>query len=698
MRSLVQYLVCVVLAVSTLSSTGVAGGPENLLLVVNSESPSSLMIANHYIDLRGIPERNVVYLSEIPDREVIDVKVFKSKILEPILSQIEQRKLTGNIDYIVYSADFPTIIGIKSHQTKLLKMAEEQGTPIGGNKKIYNAQASINSVTYFAQAVMQDEPAYMLLNSNYYYRGNASEILKTPFLGETQKSYLAAVEKIKSDTDAAVAELGKLREQHPNQVAVLVQLAKAHAENMDFEEATEAMKAAITSGWSFRQIVEADPILSKAISSSSGFAAVVNQVPDEPIQMMPSIGFKRNRFWTQSGSYNRAPDQGRTYFLSTVLAVTRNHGCTERDALNSLKRNAVVDGTKPSGTFFFADTKDVRNRTRKPNYPAAIDALERLGMKAEIITERIPAKQSSVLGLTNGTAAFKWSSSGSKLLPGAICDNLTSHGGMLNRKSQTKCTAFIAVGAAGASGTVVEPYAIQAKFPHPMIHAHYARGCTLAESFYQSVHGPFQLLIVGDALCQPFASIPTCEFTGIKPQSVIKGEVEVGLDFSKSLVPSKAVELYLDGLRVSLKPASDTLKFDTTKIPDGYHELRIVPIADNALETTGRGVFPVFVNNHGNRVNLQSEKSSFKSTDQIVVRVQSNYGNRVVLRQNVRKLGEKTGKEAEFSIPAEALGRGPVELTAVALDENDIPVTSVPLKLKITGEIAKTKRQTETKK
>ena len=76
-----------------------AGGPENLLLVVNADSPSSLLIANHYISLREIPERNVVYLSDIPDREIIDVAKFKSKILEPILGAIQERKLAGNIDY-----------------------------------------------------------------------------------------------------------------------------------------------------------------------------------------------------------------------------------------------------------------------------------------------------------------------------------------------------------------------------------------------------------------------------------------------------------------------------------------------------------------------------------------------------------------------------------------------------------------------
>jgi len=38
-----------------LGSTAAAGGPENACLVVNADSASSKMIANHYIAMRKIP-------------------------------------------------------------------------------------------------------------------------------------------------------------------------------------------------------------------------------------------------------------------------------------------------------------------------------------------------------------------------------------------------------------------------------------------------------------------------------------------------------------------------------------------------------------------------------------------------------------------------------------------------------------------
>ena len=50
---------------------------------------------------------------------------------------------------------------------------------------------------------------------------------------------------------------------------------------------------------------------------------------------------------------------------------------------------------------------------------------------------------------------------------------------------------------------------LQQKFPLPFIHDHYAQGCSLAEAFYQSVWGPYQLLILGDPLTRPFAHFST---------------------------------------------------------------------------------------------------------------------------------------------------------------------------------------------
>ena len=669
-----------------LVNTVYAGGPENLLLVVNANSPSSLLLANHYISLRNIPEINVIYLDNVPNQELSTLAKFRETIMVPIVEQVEARQLS-NIDYIVYSSDFPSLYHIGPHVDKLFSEAKKLGKS-AGSKKLFNHHASLNSLTYYARQVLVDDPTYISLNSNAYYRGPARTILRTPFLGEDQTKFQEAKRLGTSgDYQSAIEALIELEKRNPNQVALLYSLAQLHAQNGESKEAAKWLGRAVSQGWVYRTQTESDKAFAKAIDDPV-FRGILNRIPDEPFEFAPAMGFKSRYSWANNGSKNGSPTSGRRYFISTVLGVTRNYGCTEREALGALKRNAVVDGTHPNGIFYFADTKDVRNRTRKPNYKSAINALEALGMKTRVITDKIPIKQDRVMGLTNGTARFNWNAGGSTLLAGAICDNLTSHGGMLNRASQTKCTTFLAAGAAGASGTVIEPYALQAKFPHPMIHARYAKGCTLGEAFYQSVHGPFQLLIVGDALCQPFANKPTFQADGLKAQETVSGTVEVNLDYSESPVAVGDVEVYLDGKLINRVRQLESVKFNSSHLPDGYHELRIVAIADNLLETTGGKIFPIVVANKEQQVNVSLDSKSYKESDTVTVQVESNFGERLVLKQNFRELGSAEGRKAKFKLSAANLGRGPVKLTAFAMDENDVAVSSVPYAIQIIGPLS----------
>ena len=135
--------------------------------------------------------------------------------------------------------------------------------------------------------------------------------------------------------------------------------------------------------------------------------------------------------------------------------------------------------------------------------------LQEHGVRGEIVDGSLPQGRDDVLGLVAGSAGFDWPASQSRILPGAICEHLTSFGGVMQENAgQTPLTEFLRHGGALSSGTVTEPYAIAAKFPLPFLHDHYAQGCSAAEAFYQSLSGPYQLLIVGDPLCTPWASRP----------------------------------------------------------------------------------------------------------------------------------------------------------------------------------------------
>ena len=134
------------------------GGPENLLLVVNTNSWASQTVANHYIHLRQIPADNVCYLDWNGGVGRTDVANFRREILAPALRHIAQRGLDGQIDYIVYSSDFPTGVEVDSYVRGV--NLPSQLTP----------SASINSATYFWQAIINHSPLVVGLENNHYMR------------------------------------------------------------------------------------------------------------------------------------------------------------------------------------------------------------------------------------------------------------------------------------------------------------------------------------------------------------------------------------------------------------------------------------------------------------------------------------------------------------------------------------------------
>jgi uncharacterized protein (TIGR03790 family) len=554
------------------SPASAGGGPENVLLIVNSGSESSLTIANHYIQMRKIPAQNVVYLNWKGGKSAAAGKRFRSRILMPILKAIEDRHITPQIDYVIYSSDFPWRIDLQG-------LFPDEKLP-----RPFDATASITGATYLTPMIVGENSAIVAPNINWYVPGPID----------------------------------------PNMM-VCQQLANVQ-----------------------------------------------------------SRGFRSRYLWDRNGNQTKDVNAGQRYLLSTMLGVTSGRGNTVDEVLSYLRRAVAADGKRPRGTIYFMANSDVRSKPRDKCFAGVAAQINRLGVRALEQRGTIPKGAKDVVGLTTGVKQFDWPASGSVILPGAICEHLTSYGGDFSTDAfQTPLSEFLRHGAAGASGTVKEPSPMQAKFPLPSIHLHYVRGCSLAEAFYQAVSGPYQLLIVGDPLCQPWARFPTVTLEGIKPGQEVRGSISIA---PSGTAPGgqglRAIDLFVDGRLAGRLAPGAKLNLDSSKLADGYHELRLVGIDAGTIETQGRIIVPLTVNNRGTELELTvSPLPAVGHAGSIRARVKQEGATAIAIRQNSREVGRVKGGEGAVEISAATLGRGPTTLQAFS--EGDAPTISRPVQLEV---------------
>jgi hypothetical protein len=355
-----------------------------------------------------------------------------------------------------------------------------------------------------------------------------------------------------------------------------------------------------------------------------------------------------------------------------MLAVTGGRGNTRAEVLSYLNRSAAADGTRPPGTIYFVQNSDIRSKVRQGGFPDAVRKLMALGVAAEIVEGNMPQGKSDVQGAMLGVADFDWKASQSTILPGAICEHFTSFGGDLHANAgQTPLSEFLRYGAAAASGSVTEPYAIPNKFPAAMLQVHYARGCTVAESFYQSLLCPYQLLIVGDPLCRPWANIPEITLSGLAAGETVHGEIKIKpkAHFAGG-VEAEHFEMFLDGQKVRDCLPEGVLELDTAKIADGAHELRVAAVSKGPVPARGETIVPFASANHHREIRVTCAPRKVVSLKQsLVITAKSPQSKGIHVGNGTRLLGTIPGDEGRIEIKAETLGAGPVRLQVVGIGD-----------------------------
>jgi hypothetical protein len=653
------------------SFSGFAGiGPENVALIVNSDSWASKTVANEFIKLRDIPPENVIYISGIKSFDGINIDDFRAQILSPILKTIQERGLAGQIDCIAYSSDFPTVIDARSDmQGKNLPPA-------------LSPQCSITGLTYLYGFVLAKNPVYLDFNVNLYARRVVRQNLDIQWTTEERNEYAktfelmkndpknqdATAEQTKKNLEEAIKIFDSLTAKHPNSADLLYNMACCLSKLGKEAQAIECLEKSHQNGWFDWAHTSKDDDL-KALREKPEFKKIIEKMKNFKPVMTPTQGFKAVFGWDPAGQPINA-GQKISYILSTMLACTSGRGMSVQESLEYLRTAVTGDFTRPKGTIYFERNGDVRSTAREWGFHGAAEKLKSIGIQAIVEDGTLPQNKNDVAGTVVGAAGFEWKKSGSRILPGAICEHLTSCGGMMGENDgQTPLTEFLRNGAAGASGTVTEPYAIQAKFPTPYIQAYYAEGSSLAEAFYQSISGPYQLLIIGDPLCKPWGKkIDVC-IMGMLPGQKLSGEIKI-LPIVTASEGLNIIfhELFIDGKKIMAVKSKESFTLDTKKISDGYHEIQVVSTCDDKIISQGRFSLPVEVrNSHRDLKASLAGGPEFSWDKPIEINAECPEAEKIIIKNNSLIVGQIDGAKGVITIDLRVLGAGPARLKPLAL-------------------------------
>ncbi len=676
------------------TSTHASGGPESVAVVVNADSWASTRIANEYIHLRKIPPSNVVYLSGIDNFERLSAENFRQRILLPVLTTLEKRGLQGQIDCVAYSSDLPTSIDA-SDDAKGVTLPPTL-SPI----------VSSNGATYLYKLFLGKDIRYVSLNNNFYASRVMSHSQDSMWTPDEQSRNGAALKTLMSiaderkkqkeqfdeaaatqKTSEVLAVFLELKKTHPNSDQLLYNIACCQALVGKSDDAITSLAEAFKNGWSDVTHTRGDEDL-VTLRDRQDFKELMAKMATVRFETTPPKGFTAKIAWTPTGFPAQNPAMGVPYMLSTMLACTSGRGNSVREALTALRRAVGADGSRPKGTVYFERNGDVRSTTREWGFESACERLRKLGVDAVVEDGVLPKGKPDVIGAMVGSAGFSWSESGSTILPGAICEHLTSCGGMMGENDgQTPLSEFIRFGAAGTAGAVTEPYALQAKFPSPFIHTHYADGCSLAESFYLSLAGPYQLLIVGDPLCRPWPRVISFILADPQIKESLAGTISAKpvLDPSTPYRPS-AYEFFVDGALAGLIAPGNAWAFDTAKLADGPHELTVVAVSADLL-AHGRLTVPFSTKN-----TTQKELAATASAKEIAwntpleIKAKLEGAKEIALVHNARLIAKINGAEGAASIDPKILGEGPARIYPFAVfgtDTEELKVVGAPINVNV---------------
>jgi hypothetical protein len=327
------------------------------------------------------------------------------------------------------------------------------------------------------------------------------------------------------------------------------------------------------------------------------------------------------------------PINGRKYWPVSSAGYMGTGANSPREVLDYLTKARATDGTKPEGTIYWAISTDSARNGRKETIRHIFPIWRELGIKYEVILASWVTGAKDVVGGNLGIADVDPNLGGTKFVPGAWADCVTSFSGLMDSwgGGQVQNAEWIRGGAAGTAGTYAEPISNMNKFTHGHLHTHFRLGSNLSESFWKSINLPAEIIGLGDPLLQPHADIPEVAITAPAYGATVSGSISVAVAAqatgNKTLDP--LLDLFVDGRKVAIGQPGEPIQavrtaggfeLNTASMGDGWHEIRVAVYNDHPYRTQNEASVGVAVNNAGGSIAL-SGPASYQPDEPVTLNV-----------------------------------------------------------------------------
>jgi hypothetical protein len=171
---------------------------------------------------------------------------------------------------------------------------------------------------------------------------------------------------------------------------------------------------------------------------------------------------------------------------------------------------------------------------------------------------------------------------------------------------------------------------------------------------------PFQLLIIGDPLCEPWAKIPQVSVKGVTggELKIVKGSYALTPEVKAGSPGISHYEVFVDGKFAGKAQPGKGYELDDVKLGQGWHEIRVTAVAAGPIQTRGGCVVWAQVGDDSKQLSCTAKEKQVGWGGQVKLKFSAPGAKIVNFMCNSRPVAEAVGESGEVAIDAAKLGMG----------------------------------------